>query len=310
MPKVDLITGFLGAGKTTFLLRYARYLMGQGERLCILEYDYGAVNTDMLLLKELRGDRCELEMLAAGCDRDCLNRRFRTKLISMAMSGYDRVIIEPSGVFDMDLFYDSLREPPLDNWYETGSVIAVVSAGLGSETLTPEEEFILASQASCAGCVLFSRVQQLPPEAVSAAQRRLEESAEHIGCRSFSPVYIAKNWQALTDGDFAQIASCGYHLADYTKTIAGQESDFGSVSILEPKAELKVLLERIGVLFADPSYGEISRVKGFVKGGGETWQINATPRETRTSPCDTVKTVLTVIGKDLNQEEILRLLNQ
>ena len=102
--KIDLITGFLGSGKTTFLLKYARYLMNKGLRICILEYDYGAVNVDMLLLNKLRCDRCELEMVAAACDEDCLKRRFRTKLIAMAMSGYDRVIVEPSGDFDMDMF--------------------------------------------------------------------------------------------------------------------------------------------------------------------------------------------------------------
>ena len=47
MIKVDLITGFLGAGKTTFLLKYAKYLMSQGLKIGILVYDHGAVNVDM-----------------------------------------------------------------------------------------------------------------------------------------------------------------------------------------------------------------------------------------------------------------------
>ncbi|MBQ3773555.1 MAG: GTPase (G3E family), partial [Pseudobutyrivibrio sp.] len=102
MIKVDLITGFLGSGKTTFLKKYAKYFMDQGMRIGILENDYGAVNVDMLLLNELRGENCELEMVAGGCDADCHRRRFKTKLISMGMSGYDRVIIEPSGIFDVD----------------------------------------------------------------------------------------------------------------------------------------------------------------------------------------------------------------
>ena len=130
MIKVDLITGFLGAGKTTFLLHYARYLIGKGLKIGILVYDHGAVNVDLPLLNELRCGRCELETLAGSCDPDCHRRRFRTKLITMAMSGYDRVIIEPSGVFDMDEFFDTLQEPPLDSRYEIGSVIAVVDAGL------------------------------------------------------------------------------------------------------------------------------------------------------------------------------------
>lgn len=50
MIKVDLITGFLGSGKSTFLKKYASYLIGKGEHICILENDFGAVNVDMLLM--------------------------------------------------------------------------------------------------------------------------------------------------------------------------------------------------------------------------------------------------------------------
>ena len=87
MIKIDLITGFLGSGKTTFLKQYAKYLMAQGKNIGILENDFGAVNVDMLLLQELRGDQCELEMISGGCDKETHRRRFRTKLISMGMSG-------------------------------------------------------------------------------------------------------------------------------------------------------------------------------------------------------------------------------
>lgn len=55
-----------------------------------------------------------------GCDKDCHRRRFKTKLIAMGMCGYDRVLIEPSGIFDMDEFFDALHEEPLDRWYQIG----------------------------------------------------------------------------------------------------------------------------------------------------------------------------------------------
>ena len=64
MVQVDLITGFLGSGKTTFMRHYARYMVQQGWNVCILENDFGAVNVDMMLLKELEGDQCELEIWA------------------------------------------------------------------------------------------------------------------------------------------------------------------------------------------------------------------------------------------------------
>ena len=55
MVQVDLITGFLGAGKTTFLRRYVRYLVEQGHNVCILENDFGAVNVDAMLVQDLLG---------------------------------------------------------------------------------------------------------------------------------------------------------------------------------------------------------------------------------------------------------------
>ena len=61
MVQVDLITGFLGAGKTTFLRRYVRYLVQQGHKVCILENDFGAVNVDAMLVQEVLGPGCDVD---------------------------------------------------------------------------------------------------------------------------------------------------------------------------------------------------------------------------------------------------------
>lgn len=57
MVQVDLITGFLGSGKTTFIKKYAKYLIDQGLHIAILENDFGAINVDMMVLEEELGDR-------------------------------------------------------------------------------------------------------------------------------------------------------------------------------------------------------------------------------------------------------------
>ena len=158
MVQVDLITGFLGAGKTTFLRRYVRYLVAQGHNVCILENDFGAVNVDAMLVQDLLGPNCDLETISGGCDCDTHQRRMRTKLISMAMRGFERVIVEPSGIFDVDEFFDVLRDEPLDRWYQLGNVIAIVDALLPEE-LSPQAEYILASESAWAGSVLLSRCQ-------------------------------------------------------------------------------------------------------------------------------------------------------
>ena len=75
MVQVDLITGFLGAGKTTFLRRYVRYLVQQGHKVCILENDFGAVNVDAMLVQEVLGPGCDVETISGGCDCATLQNR-------------------------------------------------------------------------------------------------------------------------------------------------------------------------------------------------------------------------------------------
>ena len=306
--KIDLITGFLGAGKTTFLLRYAEYLMAQGLRIGILVYDHGAMNVDLPLLNGLRGERCELETLAGSCDADCHRRRFRTKLIAMAMGGYDRVIIEPSGVFDMDEFFDSLQESPLDSQYEIGSVIAIVDAGTEDNT-SEEEDFFLASQTACAGRVLLSKVQLASREQIEKTLLHLRKAEERIRCeRTPDDRFLIKNWAELTDDDFAALMHCGYRMPEYVKTIAGAQTEFQSLSFLDLPLEGDALKERVEKLFSDPHYGRILRVKGFFHEGTQWYQLNATAQNVKTEKIPDTRSAVTVIGSSLNENEISLLL--
>ncbi len=302
MIPVDLITGFLGAGKTTFLLRYARWWLEKGKRIGILVYDHGAVNVDLPLLGELRALGCELEMLAGGCDADCHRRRFRTKLIAMGMSRYDRVLIEPSGVFDMDEFFDTLREPPLDRWYEAGNVITVVDARLG-RTMLPEETFFLASQAACAGAIVLSRCQTDAPEEIGETLAGLREAAERIHCtEALTERVLAKDWAAFTEEDFAALARCGYRLAEYEKRIA--DNAFQALSFLDLPLGGAALREKTRALFEDRRYGRILRVKGFYREGEQGFRLNATAEEFKTEPAPESRAALLVIGSGLDEDAI------
>ena len=182
MVKVDLITGFLGSGKTTFIRKYAKYLMDEGNNIGILENDYGAVNVDMMLLQDLMGDNCELEMISGGCDKDCHRRRFKTKLIAMGMCGYDRVIVEPSGIFDVDEFFDILHEEPLNRWYQIGNVIAIVDSRLEND-LSDEADFILASEVADAGCIVMSKSQEASMEEIQGTLHHINQALEKVHCR-------------------------------------------------------------------------------------------------------------------------------
>lgn len=311
MIKIDLITGFLGAGKTTFLLQYARYLMNQGLHIGILEYDYGAINVDMLLLNKLRGKQCELEMLAAACDEDCLRRRFTTKLISMAMSGYDRIIIEPSGIFDMDMFFDALRDEPLEKWYEIGSVIAIVNANLKDE-LSDEEDFFLLSQAANAGKIVLSRTQLSSAKKIAATKEHLLKAADKLKCNKFSNnfenIIFDKNWEELENSDFEELSSCGYRICDYMKIISTDNDKFSSVYLLDLKDGLDSMERKIKILFESEEYGNVVRAKGFVLDNGISYQINASQYELIKEPAMIGQGVMIIIGTDLNTAKINELM--
>ena len=178
MITIDLITGFLGSGKTTFIEKYARWLVAKGERVCILENDYGAINIDRVLLQDLLGPNCELEMVVGGDGAEAHQRRFRTKLISMAMLGYTRVLVEPSGIYDIDEFFDTLYEEPLDRWYEVGSVLAIVDARL-NPALSPASRYLLASEAANAGKIILSKL----PAATSTPEADETQPAEDSAAR-------------------------------------------------------------------------------------------------------------------------------
>lgn len=307
MVKIDLITGFLGSGKTTFIKKYARYLLDQGLNIGILENDFGAVNVDMMLLKDLEGDHCELEMVSGGCDADCHRRRFKTKLIAMGMCGYDRVIVEPSGIFDMDEFFDILREEPLDQWYEIGSVIAVVDAGLDCGQ-SEAADYLLASEAAGAGCIVLSKVKSVSTEQTEEVKAHLEQAMKKVGCRrSLFGHIIASDWEQFTEEDYQRLMNCGYESASYRKTDAA--AAFDSLFFMNLELTAEELKERTARLFGESGCGHILRVKGFVRAEDGRWlELNATRREQTLAVSPDGQEVLIVIGEQLSKETIGRIL--
>lgn len=301
MIKVDLITGFLGSGKTTFLIKYAKYLMANGEHIGILENDFGAVNVDMLLLNELRGDNCELEMVAGGCDADCHRRRFKTKLISMAMSGYTRVIIEPSGIFDMDEFFDALREEPLDNWYEIGNVFCIVDALL-EEEMSEQEEFILAGQAADAGKLIISKAQLANEAKINATVQTVNTALAKIGCTSFfdETNIFTGNWDEMNESDFASLMKTEYKIRDHVKKYSMDDLSFSTKCFFNLNMDIDRFCSEVKKLFNQKSAGRVFRVKGFIPYDEGFYLVNATADAIKVEYVQAGQEVVIVIGDNLD----------
>ena len=113
-------------------------------------------------------------------------------------------------------------------------MIAIVDAML-PEALSPQAEYLLASETANAGRVLLSRAPQAGPEQCRAAIAHLDHALEACKCsRRFAPDEIlTRDWAALTDADFAQIAACGMRQASCEKLHFDEHKAFGSLCFLE-----------------------------------------------------------------------------
>ena len=311
MIKIDLITGFLGSGKTTFMKGYAKFLVRQGQNIGILENDYGAVNVDMMLLQDIEGEHCTLEMVSGGCDADCHRRRFKTKLIAMGMSGYDRILVEPSGIFDIDEFFDALYEEPLSRWYEIGNIFAVVDANL-EQKLSEQSEFLLASQVAKAGKVLFSKVENATPSDIKNTIEHINRALQKVQCnRRFSlkntdkqNAIVTKDFRTFDDTDFNAILQSSYVSADYRKDFS-ENMDYQSLYYMHVVMPPDLLESKICDMMKDEKCGNIFRVKGFVPVADGTYaEINATHQNMSIQPIEKGQEIIIVIGENLNDKVI------
>lgn len=307
MTKVDLITGILGSGKTTFIRKYARYLCSKGLKTAVLLNDFGAVNIDMMMLSDIKSENCKVEMIVGGADADCHKRRFKTQLISLGMQHFDRIIIEPSGIFDMDEFFDTLHESPLDIWFETGSVITIADAGL-EDILSDEMEFLLGSQSACSGKIVLSKASEEDCENASEKiLSHINRSLEFISCRRRFKTddIISVPWEKYDDAVFSKVMNAGYRNEGYVKLYNRDTISSKAHYFMNIKMDESIIESVLNDIMYDKKCGKVFRIKGALqKSSGKWLQINAMPGNFTITESDHGQSVIIVIGDELNISEI------
>lgn len=303
MVQVDLITGFLGSGKTTFIKKYAKYLIDQGLHIAILENDFGAINVDMMVLEEELGDQCELEMVVGGGDLDCHRRRFKTKLISMGMRGFDRILVEPSGIYDVDEFFDVLHEEPLDKWYEIGNVIALVNSKL-ENNLSKQSDYLLGCQVADAGKIILSRSSEATEEEINNTITHLNNTMSLIKCKRRFNKEDCLNLETLNDQDFNSILHSCYELEGFIKMFFKKEEAFSTMFFMNQAITKEELIHTTQSIFNDSECGKVFRIKGFIPENDQWMELNATKDQITTEIIAKGQEIIIVIGESLNKEKI------
>lgn len=188
MTKVTIISGFLGAGKTTLIKKLLKEAFA-GEKCVLLENEYGEVGIDGGFMKD---SGIEITELNSGCICCTLAGDF-TKAISEIVERFhpERLIIEPSGVGKLSDIRRVVEEEAQKNpeIQLTGSA-TVVDAGKCKMYIKNFGEFFI-DQVKCAETVIFSRTQLI-------SQEKLEGAVALVRAENAEARLITTPWDAIT----------------------------------------------------------------------------------------------------------------
>lgn len=302
MIKIDLITGPLGNGKTTFIKKYINYLLENEGKIGVIENDYGSINVDRMLVDEFPKDRVQVEMIVGGSGRDCHIRRFKTKLITMSLLNIKRVIVEPSGIYDIDEFFDLLNDDDISSRFEIGNVLTLVKTDL-KEKLSNKEKYVLATEVSCAGRIILSFYNG---QKIDNTLTKLNEYLKEIEANrvlSNNDLFF-KEIELLDKNDFELLDKSGYRQTNYLKKYALDNTDFSPMFFLNIQNSLKEILQIIDNIWSTKNLGNILRIKGFIKENDKWYEINSVDGKTNVVETTKGQSLIIIIGENLNVNKL------
>ena len=186
MTKVDIISGFLGAGKTTFIKKLIEDVF-PGERLILIENEFGEIGIDGGFLKDAG---VEITEMNSGCICCTLVGDF-SKALQKVLADYtpDRVIIEPSGVGKLSDVVKAIEGVKDEADIEIDGRITVVDGKKAKIYLKNFGEFF-NNQVEHASTIVISRTQMMTDEKVEECVHMLRE-------KNAEATIISTSWEEL-----------------------------------------------------------------------------------------------------------------
>ena len=172
MTKIDIVSGFLGAGKTTLIKKLLAEAY-PGEKLVLIENEFGEINIDGGFLKE---SGIQISEMSAGCICCSLVGDFNKSLKQVSAQFHpDRILIEPSGVGKLsDVIVAVENTATEDPELKLNSFVTVADATKVKVYMKNFGEFY-NNQIESAGTIILSRTQKLNQEKLEAAVALLRE---------------------------------------------------------------------------------------------------------------------------------------
>ena len=172
MTKIDIVSGFLGAGKTTLIKKMVKEAY-QGEKLVLIENEFGEISIDGGFLKDAG---IQISEMSSGCICCSLVGDFGKALREVKEQFQpDRILIEPSGVGKLSDVIVAVENTVADiPDMRLNSFVTVADAGKVKVYMKNFGEFY-NNQIEAAGTIILSRTQKLTQEKLEAAVALLRE---------------------------------------------------------------------------------------------------------------------------------------
>ena len=187
MTKIDIISGFLGAGKTTFIKKMIDEAF-KGEQIVLIENEFGEVGIDGGFLKDAG---IQITEMNSGCICCSLVGDFGKNLNEVITKYHpDRILIEPSGVGKLSDVMKSVIDIEKEQDVKLNALVTVVNALKASKQMKAFGEFF-NNQIEYATTVILSRSQNATPE-------QLEFCVKQIQKLNPNAAIITTDWNAIS----------------------------------------------------------------------------------------------------------------
>ena len=337
MIKVDIISGFLGAGKTTFIKALIEKVF-RGEKIVLIENEFGEIGIDSRFMQN-----CGIEVteMNSGCICCTLVGDFAEALKKVAAEFEpDRIIIEPSGVGKLSDVAAAVAEIQESAGMELDGKITVVDGKKVKMYMKNFGEFY-NDQIEHAGTIVVSRTQMMDEDRLSECMHLIREKNEHAAV-------ITTPWDQLS-GEIIQSALDAHDHDHHEDHHHGHEhhhhnhhdhhhehhhehahhdhhhhhdhdhdhhdhhdhhhadeifSSWGIETV--HRFDRNELADALKLMGMSDSFGAVLRAKGIVEGADGQWmEFDMVPEETEIRDCEPDYTGrICVIGTDLNTADL------
>jgi len=262
MIKLDIISGFLGAGKTTFVNKLLRHYMDNGLKPVCIVNEFGETGLDAQIIE---ADGFRAIEIDGGCICCTLKDDISVSLIEVIKTfSPTNIVFEPSGIFIFDNFFDILKIEELKNLCEVGSIITIV------------DSVNFAFSKAMFGSFIYNQIKNSPVIVLSKLEKTESKSADEMICDvknvNANAIVIDKIWNDWNNDDFDLVLSRQGRVE--TEHRAKHHSFLKSETIEPSKPFTQECLSELIELCKSGKFGSICRIKGILEVDGKRILLN------------------------------------